>query len=386
MSETRFEYYSPNRILFGRNSSQQAGEIGCALGKRPLLVTGSDPDRYPELLDSLGDLPAGRFTVSGEPTLELVRQGVAVATGLECDSAIAVGGGSVLDAAKAISGLLTNPGDPLDYLEVIGRGQPLANRAVPLLALPTTAGTGSEVTRNAVLAAPEQRVKVSLRNARLLPSCAIVDPVLTLTCPPTVTARSGLDALSQLVEPYVTLRRQPLTDGLCRDGMKRIRNSLERAFHSGGDLEAREEMSLAGLFGGIALGNAGLGAVHGLAGPLGGLIEAPHGALCGCLLPEVCRTNISILEESHSSDDLLARYDEIARILTGEEGAGRWDGVVWLEEIRTELDIPSLSRLGLAREMFDSVIDGALRASSMKGNPIKLERRQLAAILDRAFR
>ena len=217
--------------------------------------------------------------------MTLVRQGVELARREQCDLVIAFGGGSAIDAGKAIAALLANGGELTDYLEVIGKGQPLRHPSVPFIAVPTTAGTGSEVTRNAVLASAEHQVKVSMRSPLMLPRLAVVDPELTLELPPAVTASTGLDALTQLIEPYVSIRANPLTDGFCLEGLRRVSRSLRRAYHAGRDITAREDMSLASLLGGLALANAGLGVVHGFAAPVGGMFHAPHGAICAALLP-----------------------------------------------------------------------------------------------------
>ncbi len=245
----------------------------------------------------------------------------------EADLVVGMGGGSVIDAAKAIAALLTNPGDPLDYLEVIGRGLPLANACAPMMAIPTTAGTGAEVTRNAVLASPAHRVKVSLRSASMLPDVAIVDPELTLSMPPAVTAATGLDALTQCLEPFVSHLATPLTDGFCREGLARAARSLRRAYHHGSDVAARRDMALASLCGGLALANAKLGAVHGFAGPIGGMFDAPHGAVCARLLPLVMTANVRALEERSPNSPALVRYAEVAKIVTGDADASIADGV-----------------------------------------------------------
>src|SRR5579871_2640819 len=255
------------------------------MGGRPLWVTGSAPQCAPRPAHAVP------FLVTGEPTVGLIRQGAAFARERGCDSVVALGGGSAIDAGKAIAALLTNPGDPLDYLEVIGGGQPLAQTPAPFIAVPTTAGTGSEVTRNAVLGSPEHGVKASLRSPLMLPCIALVDPELTYGLPPAVTASTGLDALTQLIEPYVSVRANPIVDAICVDGIQRVAHSLRRAYHDGTDRDARRDMSLASLFGGLALANAGLGVVHGFASPLGGSWKAPHGALCAAILPHGMAAN-----------------------------------------------------------------------------------------------
>ena len=273
-----FEFATATRIVFGSGKLAEAGSIARGLGQRALLVTGADPARAArlgELLDKAG-VEFVTFAVAGEPSVALAVAGAELARTGRCELVIACGGGSVIDAGKAIAALATNLGDPLDFLEVVGRGQPLRAAPLPFIAIPTTAGTGAEVTRNAVLAVPEQRVKVSLRSPLMLPRVALVDPELTLGLPPALTASTGLDALTQLLEPFVSGRANPFTDALCRDGLRRCARSLRRAFHDGQDAAAREDMALASLFGGLALANAGLGAVHGFAGPIGGMFPAPH--------------------------------------------------------------------------------------------------------------
>jgi alcohol dehydrogenase class IV len=250
---------------------------------------------------------------------------------------IGLGGGSVLDAAKAIAALMTNGGHPLDYLEVVGRGQALRVPAAAMIAIPTTAGTGTEVTRNAVLGSPEHHVKVSLRSPLMLPRLALVDPELTYDLPPALTASTGLDALTQLLEPFVSHQGNPMTDALCREGLRRAAQALPRVFANGQDRAAREDMALASLFGGLALANAKLGAVHGLAAPIGGMFPAPHGAVCAALLPHVMAINVRALRDRQPDAEALRRYDQAAQLLTGNAAAGRR---------RYPVDQPPLSAVG----------------------------------------
>jgi len=312
----RFEFATATRIIFGPGTLREVGPIAAQMGSRALVVTGRTRARATPLLDALTaqGIDIVTFSVAGEPTTEVARLGTQRAREADCDMIIGFGGGSVLDTAKAISALLTNGGVPLDYLEVIGRGQPLTRPSAPCIAIPTTAGTGAEVTRNAVLASPEHRVKVSLRSPLMLPRLALVDPELTHTLPPEITASTGLDALTQVMEPYVSKRANPLTDALCREGMRRAARSLRRAYGQGDDAAAREDMALTSLFGGLALANAKLGAVHGFAGPMGGMFPAPHGAICGRLLPHVMAVNVRALQERLPGSEALRRYDEIARM------------------------------------------------------------------------
>jgi len=374
-----FEFATAGRILFGPGMLQKVGPIAAAMGARVLLLTGRSAGRAAPLLEILAKsgLEMASFVVSGEPTTDSVRQAVDRARKAKSQFVISFGGGSVMDTGKAVSALLTNAGDPLDYLEVIGRGRPLTERSAPHIAIPTTAGTGAEVTRNAVLKSPEHHVKVSLRSELLLPSVALVDPELTYTMPPSVTASTGLDALTQLVEAYVSRRANPMTDTICREGIRRAARSLRRAYEHGKDPAAREDMSLASLFGGLALANAKLGAVHGFAGPLGGMFPAPHGAVCGRLLPFVIEANVCALSERDPESEALRRYGEIAQLLTGATGAGPGDGVRWVRELCSVLAVPDTD--------FPAVIEKAIRSSSMKGNPILLTHDELRGILARAL-
>jgi len=393
--DKRFEFATATRIIFGAGTLREVGPLAAEMGSRALVVTGRKPARATPLLDLLAaqGIEAITFSVAGEPTAEVTRLGTQRAREAGCDLVIGFGGGSALDTGKAVAALLTNGGDPLDYLEVIGQGQPLVRPSAPYIAIPTTAGTGAEVTRNAVLASPEHRVKVSLRSPLMLPRLALVDPQLTYSMPPEVTASTGLDALTQVMEPYVSNRANPLTDALCRDGMRRAARSLRRAYacgeqgrtKHGDDAAAREDMALASLFGGLALANAKLGAVHGFAGPIGGVFPAPHGAVCASLLPHVMAVNVRALQERFPESEALRRYDEIARILTGNERATADDGVAWVQELCDALRIPSLASYGVTPDNFPVLIEKASVASSMKGNPIQLTPDEMREILTRAL-
>ncbi len=382
-----FEFATATRILFGPGKLAEAGTLAAGLGgTHALLVTGSDPtrgDRLRTLLGSSG-LAVTPFAVAGEPTVSLARAGAERARQCGADLVVAIGGGSALDAGKAIAALATNPGDPVDYLEVIGRARPLAAAPLPFMAVPTTAGTGAEVTRNAVLGSPEHRIKVSLRSARMLPAIALVDPELTLGLPPALTAATGLDALTQLLEPFVSVRANPVTDALCRDGLERVSRALPRAFADGTDREARTELALASLLGGLALANAGLGAVHGLAGPLGGMFSAPHGALCAALLAPVTAANLSALRRRHPDSPALARYREAARIVTGQPDADGDTLVQWLRRLVDRLEIRGLGQHGIGPDWQAEIVAKAAQASSMRGNPVALTPEELLQVLQQA--
>ncbi|MGH9590516.1 MAG: iron-containing alcohol dehydrogenase, partial [Terracidiphilus sp.] len=272
----RFEFATATRIVFGEGTAATLPELVRGFGARPLVVTGASAARAASLTAAL---PSETFAVAGEPTVDLVREGALLARNAGCDVIVSIGGGSAIDAGKAIAILATNGSEPLEFLEVVGKGRALTIPPLPYIAVPTTAGTGSEVTRNAVLASTQHSLKASLRSPLMLARVALVDPELTYAMPPTITAYTGLDALTQLIEPYVSARANPLADAICLEGIPRVARALRRAFHDGADREARREMALASLFGGLALANAGLGVVHGFAAPLGGSFHAPHGAL-----------------------------------------------------------------------------------------------------------
>lgn len=382
-----FDFITAPRIRVGPGTIRDVGSIANKAGERPLVVTGRRTEPAVRLLSILSEhgLGASLFSVAGEPELDTVRSGVALAKAESCDFVISLGGGSAIDAGKAIAGLLTNEGDVLDYLEIIGKGKALARRGARFIAIPTTAGTGSEVTRNAVLASPEHRLKVSLRSPHLMPGVAVVDPELTYELPPDITAYTGMDALTQLIEPFVCTRANPMTDAVCREGIPRAARSLARAFRNGTDVEARLDMSVASLFGGLALANAGLGAVHGLAGPLGGMFSAPHGALCAALLPHVMEGNLRALRERLPAGDALRRYEEVARMLTGNPAATADCGVDWVRRLVSGLNIPPLRRYGITRERGPEISEKAANASSMKANPVTLTPEELGRILDRAI-
>ena len=383
----RFEFSTAGRICFGPGLAMEMAREMAALGTSAFVVTGSTSDRYASIFDALAGqgITCTRFRVAGEPSTTLVSEAVGLARQARTDVVIAIGGGSVIDTGKAVAAMLTNEGALEDYLEVVGAGRPLKCPAAPCVAIPTTAGTGAEVTRNAVLCVPERKVKVSMRSAFLLPRLAIVDPLLTHSMPPELTAATGLDALTQLAEAFVSNQANPLTDGLCREGLRRAGRSLRRAFQDGSDTDARADMALASLFSGLALANAKLGAVHGFAGPLGGMIDVPHGIVCGRLLPSVMEANVHALRDRAPESPALPRYDEIARLLTGNTAATASDAVFWIQALCDTLALPGLRRFGLAEDAFPEAVAKAAKASSMKGNPIELTDEELRAILAHAL-
>src|SRR5664279_6193187 len=353
-------------------------------GSRALVFTGTRPERHEQLLGAL-PVPFEVVTVGGEPTVEMARDAVRTGRTSGADVVIAIGGGSAVDLGKAVAALLGNGGDPLDFLEVIGRGLPITAPSVPYIAVPTTAGTGSEVSANAVLASPEHRRKASLRSQFMLPRVALVDPLLTLGCPAAVTASSGLDALTQCLEPFVCPQATPLTDGFAAEGLRRAGRSVRTAFRDGSDVPARTDMALASLLGGLSLANAKLGAVHGFAGVIGGIVDAAHGAVCAALLAPVVEVNVRALGERDAGSHALVRYAQAARLLTSRSEATIGDGVEWLRETVRSLGIPGLATLGVRREDLEDIVENARTASSMRGNPITLTDTELREVLATSF-
>ena len=383
----RFEFATASRIVFGPGTLGEVAPVATEMGRRPLVVTGHSGDRAAPLMGALIEqgLEITRCKVSGEPTTDMALEVVQEARRAACDLVIGIGGGSVIDTGKVVAALITNRGPLIDYLEVIGNAQPLVCAAAPYIAIPTTAGTGSEVTRNAVLGSPDHGVKVSMRSPSMLPNLAVIDPELTASLPPSITASTGLDAFTQLMEAFVSGHANAMTDGICREGLLRASESLQRVYENGSDRGARENMCLASFFSGLALANAKLGAIHGIAGPLGGMIPGAHGAICAGLLPYVTETNIKALRTRASDSSALARYNELACILTQNAKARAEDGIAWIKNLCQTLQIQSLAHLGLSKADFPAVVAKSQIASSMQGNPIRLTEAELIEILHKAL-
>jgi alcohol dehydrogenase class IV len=377
----RFEFATATRIIFGEGTAASIPDLARTFGARPFVVTGSSRERAAALVSALS---AETFAVSGEPTVEQVREGARYVQNAGCDVVISIGGGSVIDAGKAIAIIATNGSEPLEFLETVGKGRAITAPSLPFIAVPTTAGTGSEVTRNAVLGSTDG-VKSSLRSPMMLPRVAVVDPELTYGLPPEVTAFTGLDALTQLIEPYVSIRANPLVDAICVAGIERIAGALRRAYHNGGDRDARHDMALASLFGGLALANAGLGVVHGFAAPLGGQWKAPHGALCAALLPIGMAANVAGLRARAPGHPTLERYSAIARLLTGRSEASVEDGIDWVLALSAELSIPALGAWGINEADLPGVAEKAAKASSMQANPLPLTQKELLTVVRTAL-
>ena len=374
--EMEFGFRTAGNIRFGNGvAGRHLAEVK-GWGERALVLTGSRPDRQADLvagLERLG-IQATFHAVVGEPTVASVEAAVASGRTANAEFVVAIGGGSVLDTGKAVAAMLGNPGNLADHLEVVGRGLSIEKDAPPVLAIPTTAGTGAEVTMNAVIGVPEHGVKVSLRHPSILPKLVLVDPELMVSAPFSVTRDAGMDALTQLVEAFTSKKGTPVTDGLCREGLSRVFDALEDVLEDGGDLDARGEMAFSSLMSGMALANGGLGAVHGLAGPLGGMIPAAHGAICAALLPAVLRMNLWLSDEA-----LAARFQEVSGFCGLPDRA---DGIVgWVEAFTKRHGVFGLRALGLEDTRIDELVEKGMRASSMKGNPVPLTPIQLRQIV-----
>lgn len=375
-----FSFATATEILFGRGEVAQAAPRVAALGEAVLLVQGATPARSDALAAALAawGCRVTRFAVAQEPDMARVEAGLAVARAAGATVVVALGGGAVIDAGKAIAALVPATRPMLDHLEVVGQGLPLDHAPLPFVAIPTTAGTGAEVTRNAVIGVPAQGRKVSLRDIRMLPRLAIVDPALTDHCPRGVTLASGLDAVTQVIEPFTSPRANPFTDALCRDAIPRGLAALIRLMQAE-DAQARDDLAWVSLCGGLALANAGLGAVHGLAGPLGGLTGAAHGAICGTLLPHVLRANRRAVADPARLDQVAAWIGAALGVAPGMEVAAPA-----LAAWARAQGLPGLTGLGIDAAAQARAAQAAAASSSMKANPVVLSETDLTRIMQEA--
>jgi alcohol dehydrogenase class IV len=376
----RFEFATAHRVIFGAGTVSEVPAAAAGVGKRALLVTGASGERAEPLRKSLeaAGVSCEPVRISGEPTIATIQSAPR-----DADMVIAMGGGSALDAGKAIAAMITNPGDVLDYLEVVGQGRALPNPAAPCIAIPTTAGTGSEVTRNAVLGSPEHRVKASLRSAGMLPWLAVVDPELTMGLPRAITASTGLDALTQLIEAYLSVKSNWMTHVLCTDGIGIASVALPRVWANGDDLEARTLMSWASLLGGMALANAGLGVVHGFAAPIGGMFPAPHGAICAAILPHAMGVNMRAMRRRAPTK--FKEFEAMAELLSSKLAPTAEDAVQWLADLVQKLEIPTLRTYGVTENHVDELVEKASRANSTRGNGVELTREELKEVIRAAL-
>lgn len=374
---TPFGITQPGRILFGRSEAAKAPALVRAFGSRGVLVHGATPARAAWLIEALGSDTLA-LACTGEPTLADLEIALAQARAHQPEWVCAVGGGAALDLGKALAGLIPAGQGPMDHLEVVGKGLPLAADPLPFVALPTTAGTGAEATKNAVIGLPDLGRKVSLRDDRMVARLALVDPALTDGCPKGVTLASGLDAVTQVIEPFVSTRATPYTDALARPAMAQGMQALMRLMQ-GEDPQARDQMAWVSLCGGLALANAGLGAVHGLAGVIGGMTGAAHGAICGALLGPVLQANRAAAE-----GEALARMDIVCADLASVLGTSAAKAPTSLQAWAWAEGLPGLAALGVSEEQHSEIATAALSASSMKGNPVALTEASLREVLERS--
>ena len=379
------------RIEFGAGTVARIPELARTFGSQALLVTGSGAiERAPQWPALLAGLKAAgirweRLRVSGEPSPDLVDRSVAEYRRGGFTQVIGLGGGSVLDAAKAIAGLLPTGDSVMDYLEGVGPQRPYVGPSLPFIAAPTTAGTGSEATKNAVLSRQgPQGFKKSFRDEQLVPQYAVVDPDLLSTCPPALIAANGMDALTQLMESYVSLRANAFTDALAVSGLEAVRDALLPWYEHGAKAaQARGSMAYASLLSGICLAQTGLGSVHGLASPLGALYPIPHGVVCGTLVGAATKINIRVLEARAPDSPALAKYACVGRLLTGKDldDRGARSALVALLHAWTErLQLQRLGHYGVGADDLDRIVAGS-RGSSMKTNPMVLTDDEIAAVV-----
>ncbi|MGS4946513.1 iron-containing alcohol dehydrogenase [Meridianimarinicoccus sp. RP-17] len=381
MTDDSFAFLTAGAIRFGRGTGAGVAPAVARHGTRVLLVHGAQAARSAWLrrdLETAG-CSVTAFACPREPDVALVEAGVAAARNAGASVVVSLGGGAVIDLGKAVAALVPATRPMLDHLEVVGQGAPLDHPPLPFVAVPTTSGTGAEVTKNAVISVPDARRKVSLRDDRMLPVLAVVDPALTDGAPRAVTLASGLDAVTQVIEPYVCNRANRLTDALCRDAIPLGLSALVRLM-TGEDPRARDDMAWVSLCGGLALANAGLGAVHGLAGPVGGVSNAPHGAVCGVLLPHVVAANGAV-----ATGQAAARIAEVRGWIADTLGGVPDDAPDTLATWSAAQGLPGLGAMGLDRVDLAGVAAAAAGSSSMKANPVPLGADMLEAVLERAF-
>lgn len=375
-----FHFSSRTEIRFGRGEARKSVPDLAQLGNRVLLVHGATAKRAAWIIDALevAGCHVSCCAVPSEPDIALIMSGVAAAREIDAQAVIAIGGGAVIDAGKAIAALVPATRPLLDHLEVVGQGLPLDADALPFAAIPTTAGTGAEVTRNAVIAVTDARRKVSLRDARMLPRIAIIDPSLTDGCPRAVTLASGLDAITQVIEPFLSTGANPLTDALClsviESGPRALKTLMDHE-----DPDARDAMAWTSLCGGLALANAGLGVVHGLAGPLGGLSGACHGAICGALLPHGLTANAV-----QATGETAHRINRVRECLANVLSTSPDNAFRFLDEWSRNAGLPGLDSQGVTEAHRKSAAQMAASSSSMKANPVLLSNATLIEIMEKA--
>lgn len=372
-----FNILTPAEIVFGRGRIAELNERAGRMGRRALVVHGRNPERLARVFQSLNEVEVVQtMSVAKEPDIDTLAAAIDTGKTLGVDLVVGIGGGSVMDSAKVLAAMLPSPSDLMDHLEVVGRGLPLKTDRLPLILVPTTAGTGAEVTRNAVVDIPQAQRKVSLRDNRLLPDLALVDPALTDGCPRHVTLHSGLDAVTQVIEPYLSSRATAFTDMLCVEAIPKGLRALKQLMAAESP-EARDNLAHVSLFGGMALANAGLGVVHGIAGPLGGISGAPHGAICGALLPAGIATN----QEHVETPAQKARVEHVLGWIAGAFDTTPEHALDVLKQWISDNGLSGLASLGVTDEQVPAAADAAASSSSMKANPVALSRATVEKVI-----
>lgn len=382
-----FSFATPSQIEFGEGCSKTIPSLLDESHSPLFVLTGSNSKRYAQTIGMLTQSGHEVFIhpVHGEPDVKSVTVASEAAREAGAKCVIAIGGGSVIDTGKAVAALVTNTGSLIDYLEGVGKGKPLSQNSLPFMAIPTTAGTGAEVTKNSVIGVPKAGVKVSLRSTSMLPTWAVVDPELTHNLPVDIAAYTGMDALIQCLEAYLSKFANPLSDGIAREGLRLAARSIRGACSDKLDTEAKSDLCAASLCGGIALANAKLGSIHGFAGPLGGMIPAPHGAICASLLVSCFSANLRAIDSRDKENPSRAKMDDVATLLTGNPQAKASYALAWFESLSNDLPLKSLGDLGLERSQIDEAARKSAKSSSMKGNPIELTKFELVEILEAAL-
>lgn len=381
------------KIVFGNGTAARIPELALEFGRNALIMTGArsyvETAQWVSLQAALrsAGIAFEHTIVSGEPSPSLVDEIASRFRSTNVDVVIGIGGGSVLDAAKAVAGLLHIENSVLDFLEGVGPEMPYTGPEVPFIAVPTTAGTGSEATKNAVLSKQgADGYKKSFRHDRLVANYAVVDPELLATCPKELIAANSMDAFTQLLESYVSIRANPFTDALAMSGIRAVRDGLVPWYRNEGDVaQHRANMAYGALLSGITLAQAGLGSVHGLAAPLGAFFPIPHGVACGTLVAQCTRTNIQMLQVEQPDSEALWRYAHVGKVLANNMKLSEQDGLQTLLEVlegwTQDLKLPLLSSYGMTQADIPRVV-AHCRGNSMKTNPIVLPNERVAEILE----
>ncbi|ELI0350892.1 iron-containing alcohol dehydrogenase [Vibrio vulnificus] len=377
-----FQFMTATRIIFGEGALQSSLSILSQFGYSALLVTGKDLARAMPIIGYFKsqNIRYQHVAISGEPNITMVEETAIIGRKFKPDMVVAIGGGSVIDMGKALAAIIPNQGDVYDYVEVVGRNVPLKTQPIHFIAIPTTASTGSEVTRNAVLKSGQDKVKVSLRSPDMLADVAIVDPTLTYGTDAYTSGRGAMDAFTHLMEAYVCGEPNPLTDMICEEGLRRLSHSIIPGCLQD-DYKARSDLAFSAMLGGMAITNAKLGAAHGLASALGGKLDAPHSVITAQLAPHVMNENIMAAREAGRAD-VLTRYKSLARLVTKNGDASELEGVEWVKGVLDKLQLPELSQFGVCSTSFDAVAEDALRSVAIKGNPLPLTKARLSYILE----